>query len=222
MVSGSIECGGYAVQLPWTALNAAIVTALNDESSDPNIHLVDIHSQEPSSTQTCNTKTDSSAGINGVTANTTGTSRHFYAHASRLGFFKEGARQALATTWTGLLPFIRKHRSKQRWPSMWNLRSSRIRCPFSSFTASPTTLTSSGGSVNLSADVTNANTCTFSSTPAITGLPATVGCSNGTANETLTIPTDTTASAVTYTFELSATGTTTVSRGASNGHGAWG
>ena len=56
-----------------TALNAAISTAVSGESkTDPYIHLVDIHGDEPDSRQTCDTKTDSSAGINGVTANTTG------------------------------------------------------------------------------------------------------------------------------------------------------
>jgi alpha-tubulin suppressor-like RCC1 family protein len=79
-----------------------------------------------------------------------------------------------------------------------------------SLAVSPTTLASSGGSVTLSADVVDASTCEFSSTPGIAGLPASVGCSTGTANETVTIPANSTASAVTYTFALSATGATTV------------
>ena len=80
----------------------------------------------------------------------------------------------------------------------------------SSFNATPTTLTSSGGSVTLSANVADASTCAFSSTPAITGLPASAGCPNGTGNETVTIPANTTTSPLTYTFNLSATGASTV------------
>jgi alpha-tubulin suppressor-like RCC1 family protein len=80
----------------------------------------------------------------------------------------------------------------------------------SSFAASPTTLTASGGPVALSADITNATECEFSSRPALAGLPATVPCSNGPVNQTVTIPAITGRNPKTYTFSLAVTGTVTV------------
>jgi uncharacterized protein YjbI with pentapeptide repeats len=84
----------------------------------------------------------------------------------------------------------------------------------SSFTATPSTFTSSGGSVSLSADVTNAQSCTFSSNRPVTGLPATVWCSNGTVDEDLTLPANSHKKVATYKFGLSVAGTKTVKAGA--------
>ncbi len=80
----------------------------------------------------------------------------------------------------------------------------------SSFAAAPTSLTAHGGSISLSAQVTNATSCAFSSTPALSGLPATVPCSSGTVSQGVTVPAITRAAALTYVFHLAVTGTTTV------------
>ena len=78
------------------------------------------------------------------------------------------------------------------------------------FAATPTSLTASGGSVSLSADVTNATSCAFSSAPALSGLPATVPCTSGTVTENVTVPAITTHAAKTYFFHLAVTGTSTI------------
>ena len=75
-----------------------------------------------------------------------------------------------------------------------------------SFGASPTSLGAAGGPVVLSATVTAVTSCTFSSSPSLAGLPATVACGAGSAAKTVTIPANTNAAARTYTFSLSATG----------------
>jgi alpha-tubulin suppressor-like RCC1 family protein len=80
----------------------------------------------------------------------------------------------------------------------------------SSFTAKPSSLTWAGGAVTLSAKVANAKTCTFSVTPSIKGLPAKKTCTSGTVDEKVTVPKNTGTKAITYTFGLSVTGTTTV------------
>ncbi len=80
----------------------------------------------------------------------------------------------------------------------------------SSLTASPSTLSSAGGSVTLSANVTNATTCAFSSNRSIAGLPATIPCSNGAATESVTVPANTRKLALTYKFRLAVTGTRVV------------
>ncbi|HTZ07678.1 MAG TPA: hypothetical protein VMB72_01320, partial [Acidimicrobiales bacterium] len=79
-----------------------------------------------------------------------------------------------------------------------------------SFNATPGVLTSAGGSVQLAASVTGAGTCTFSSLPAIAGLPTTVACSSGNPQVDVTVPANTTTSQVGYVFSLTATGTTSV------------
>jgi alpha-tubulin suppressor-like RCC1 family protein len=71
-------------------LNGAIAQAVRDMKSDPNIHLLNINRLEPSSAQTCNTKTDSSAGINGVTANTTGDLSAFFTSCIALWILQQG------------------------------------------------------------------------------------------------------------------------------------
>src|SRR5208282_2944596 len=75
-----------------------------------------------------------------------------------------------------------------------------------SFTAAPKSLSTSGGTVTLSAAVTNATKCAFSASPTVTGLPKTVTCTSGTASDSVTLPAA--SSPVTYTFTLTATGST--------------
>ena len=73
------------------------------------------------------------------------------------------------------------------------------------FAATPKGLGTAGGSVKLSATVSNASSCTFSSTPAASGLPSTaLPCSTGTATDTVTLPGASETSPVTYTFTLTA------------------
>ena len=80
----------------------------------------------------------------------------------------------------------------------------------SSPTVTPSSVTSSGGLVTLSATVANAISCTFSSSPAVPGLPATIPCTNGTVNEQVMIPADTGKKAITHKFRVAVTGTKTV------------
>jgi hypothetical protein len=80
----------------------------------------------------------------------------------------------------------------------------------SGFAASPTTLYNNGGIVTLSANVTNATSCLFTSTKPVTGLPATVACTSGVVSQTVTLPANTGKRAVKYMFKLSVTGTKTV------------
>ena len=82
----------------------------------------------------------------------------------------------------------------------------------SSFTASPTVLAQTGGSVTLSATVSGATSCAISSSPAITGLPQTQACTSGTVSLAVTVPADTTKAAKTYTFTLAASGSSTVKK----------
>ncbi len=80
----------------------------------------------------------------------------------------------------------------------------------SHFTSTPTTLYNNGGRVILSAKVTKAKSCVFSSSKTVVGLPANIPCSKGTVNEDVTLPANTRKKAVTYTFSLAVTGITTV------------
>ena len=61
--------------------------------------------------------------------------------------------------------------------------------------------------MTLSATVSNTTTCVFSVTPALTGLPATLGCTSGKGSVPVTVPANTSTTAKTYTFGLSAQGT---------------
>jgi alpha-tubulin suppressor-like RCC1 family protein len=81
-----------------------------------------------------------------------------------------------------------------------------------SFVDTPSDLSSSGGSVVLSASVTNAVNCVFSSKPAIAGLPATIPCSNGSVTEDVTIPANNGTKATRYVFRLSVQGTVKVKK----------
>ena len=79
------------------------------------------------------------------------------------------------------------------------------------FTASPSTLPSSGGPVTLSAEVTNAKDCTFTSKPNVGGLLSGATCSNGVVTDKVVVPSNTPgAPGVNYKFALSVTGSTTV------------
>src|SRR6202790_1028750 len=80
----------------------------------------------------------------------------------------------------------------------------------SSFAVTPTSLSPSGGSVTLSAQVTSAASCVFSSNRIVTELPVTTPCSNGTVTEVVSIPANARNRAVTYKLHLSVTGTKTV------------
>jgi uncharacterized protein YjbI with pentapeptide repeats len=83
--------------------------------------------------------------------------------------------------------------------------------PTVSFTAAPTALTSSGGTVTLSAQVTDATSCLFTSDKAgIIGLPAQVACSNGTVTVVVSVPANSGTKSVAYGLHLAVTGATTV------------
>ena len=77
------------------------------------------------------------------------------------------------------------------------------------FGASPTTLYDTGGAVTLSATVTGANSCTFTSNRAVTGLTS-GACSAGPVTDTVTLPADHGAKPIEFKFKLSVTGATTV------------
>src|SRR5487761_2557383 len=79
----------------------------------------------------------------------------------------------------------------------------------SSFTALPTSVVATGGSTLLSATVTGATTCTFSSKPAIAALPSTQPCSAGSASLLASLPANTTTKSDAYTFTLAARGSST-------------
>jgi alpha-tubulin suppressor-like RCC1 family protein len=80
----------------------------------------------------------------------------------------------------------------------------------SGFAASPSKLYNDGGIVTLSATVTHAKSCLFSSTKPVTGLPATVPCTSGAVHQTVTLPANSGTKVVKYTFELAVTRITTV------------
>ena len=78
------------------------------------------------------------------------------------------------------------------------------------FSASPSTLPSSGGQVTLSANVTNATSCTFTSKPTIAGFVGSVPCSTGPVSTEETVPANVGKKAVSYKFALAVTGTKSV------------
>ena len=80
----------------------------------------------------------------------------------------------------------------------------------SGFAASPASLGKNGGVVTLSATVTQASSCVFSSTTVVTGLPATVACSTGLVSTSVTLPANTGKRTAKYKFTLSVTGSKTV------------
>jgi len=78
------------------------------------------------------------------------------------------------------------------------------------FTATPSSLTSAGGLVALSAGVANATSCTFTSNRPVAGLPATTPCTTGVVNESVTVPPNIGLKALTYRFSLAITGSRTM------------
>ncbi len=76
--------------------------------------------------------------------------------------------------------------------------------------ATPSLLAWPGGTVTLSAQVTGAESCRFSSTPTITGMPSTVPCPDGTIADTVTVPANGTTKAEVLTFDLSVVGASTI------------
>jgi hypothetical protein len=74
-----------------------------------------------------------------------------------------------------------------------------------SFTASPSSLPSSGGSVTLTASATRAVSYTFTASPAVSGLPITVH-TTGSAHMSVTLPANETTSSRTFTFTVEAAG----------------
>ena len=75
----------------------------------------------------------------------------------------------------------------------------------SGFTANPSSLTASGGLVELSASTNFASNCTLSSMPGISGLPTTASCIAPTPFA-VTVPANASTKADSYTFTLSAKG----------------
>jgi uncharacterized repeat protein (TIGR01451 family) len=70
------------------------------------------------------------------------------------------------------------------------------------FTADPTELAPSGGSVDIAATVTDTTTCKLSVSPTVPGLPLSTPCGGGTFGTTVALPANTTTTAKTYSFKL--------------------
>ena len=77
------------------------------------------------------------------------------------------------------------------------------------FTTSSTTLYKTGGTITLSATVTNAATCVFTSNKVMSGMPAAVTPCTGLVSHAVTLPVNTGKHPAIYTFKLSATGART-------------
>jgi len=75
-----------------------------------------------------------------------------------------------------------------------------------SFKVTPTTLMATGGAVTIFASVRHATHCTFTVTPAVKGLPATVACSSDKASKKVSLPKNISTAAKTYAFSFKATG----------------
>lgn len=73
-----------------------------------------------------------------------------------------------------------------------------------SFTALPSALPPSGGTVSLTASVEHASRCVFSSSAAVDGLPQEVGCANGSASAQAAVPANTAPSEKKISFHLEA------------------
>jgi regulator of chromosome condensation (RCC1) repeat-containing protein/Regulator of Chromosome Condensation (RCC1) repeat protein len=85
-----------------------------------------------------------------------------------------------------------------------------IKPTVSSFAATPSSLSPLGGMVTLSAQVTNATNCVFSSNRIVTGLPATIPCSNGTVTAAVSLPPSSSKRPTPYRFHLSVIGAKTI------------
>jgi uncharacterized protein YjbI with pentapeptide repeats len=79
-----------------------------------------------------------------------------------------------------------------------------------SYGAVPSTFGFSGGPTVISANVTNATSCTIVVAPALPGFPAPVPCASGSVSFDTTLPPQTTVLARTYKFTLEAVGSKTV------------
>jgi len=77
------------------------------------------------------------------------------------------------------------------------------------FSATPGTLYNNGGIVKLSAGVSNATGCTFTSNKTLTGLTS-GACSSGTVRDTVVLPPNVGEKAMEYKFGLIVTGTKTI------------
>jgi hypothetical protein len=71
---------------------------------------------------------------------------------------------------------------------------------------SKSSLSSSGGTITVTASVRHATTCTFASTPRLHGLPAKLKCSSGKATEKVRLPANAGDAALSYKLSVSATG----------------
>jgi len=89
-----------------------------------------------------------------------------------------------------------------------------------STSVAPNEVSSAGGTVTLRAAVAHAGTCTFSSTPKLASLPATIDCKSDSTPtivpKRVTIPGNSGKERIYYHFFVSATGTTTVKSGEFN------
>jgi hypothetical protein len=74
-----------------------------------------------------------------------------------------------------------------------------------SFISTQNLLLNSGGSVTLSGTVTNESSCSISVTPAISGFGGSVTCASGSFSIPATLPANTTANTIDYTFTFKAT-----------------
>src|SRR5947209_3460593 len=75
-----------------------------------------------------------------------------------------------------------------------------------SFSASPSSLPSTGGNVLLTASVQNASSCTFAASPKLSGLPTTIDCSAGSASDSVAVPANATGKTQSYSFQVTAKG----------------
>jgi len=82
--------------------------------------------------------------------------------------------------------------------------------PAPSFSASSIEFDNAGGTIRFHGVVPAGATCTFSSTPSLTGLPASTACSGGTFSISATVPVNLATSSISYAVKLSFTVSSTV------------
>jgi len=85
---------------------------------------------------------------------------------------------------------------------------SSLKPTVSGFKVFPSTVSNSGGSVLLSAKVSNATRCIITVKPAISGVGYNKPCSSGTISYRITLPSNSTKSNILYAFKLLVTGRT--------------
>ena len=76
----------------------------------------------------------------------------------------------------------------------------------SSFAANPSSVFKNGGSVTLTANVANAVSCAFTANQPVSGLLTSTPCRNGTVDDTVELPPNTTKQSVVYRVTLAASG----------------